>query len=189
MNISKTTNLNIGMHTTSFSVDNISLENVNEIKFLGITLDKNINFNKHFRNIRNECIAKLSLIRKLKNEYNINNKKLTQLYVPIIRSKIEHSFLPYFSSTTTKINLTNMESLQNYALRIIQNKPNWYDPDSLRRNANIMSIEGRMTSLAKNWFHENKNNKNHPLHINRADFKYFPLYDRLKPLYDTLNDL
>ena len=95
--------MNLGTNKNTFKIDKTTLDNVEETKFLGITLDKKFNFNKHFTNIRNECIPRLTLLRTLKEKYSISTKKLTHLYKAILRSKIEYSFLPLLVTNKKKL--------------------------------------------------------------------------------------
>ena len=42
-----------------------TLENVNEFKLLGITIDKNLNWKKHIKNTTKNCYATLNVLRKI----------------------------------------------------------------------------------------------------------------------------
>ena len=66
----------IGKQTPIYKLDETTLEKVDSIKFLGITFDYKLNFNKHFTNIRNEYVPDRSLLRILKEQYLVHNKKL-----------------------------------------------------------------------------------------------------------------
>ena len=187
LNIYKTKNMNLGKNKTSFSLNNIKLENVDEIKFLGITLDKNLNFNKHFTKVRNECIPRITLLRTLKERYLISNSRLRQLYKSLVRSKLEYSFLPLL--VTNESNINKMEVVQNMSLRIISNKTTRYRNTLLRAENNIISIKERAKVLGKNWFAKISNDNKHPITKNKHEYKYLPEYDKIKPLYNILKDL
>ena len=179
--------MNLGKNKTSFSVNNIKLENVDEIKFLGITLDKNLNFNKHFTKVRNECIPRITLLRTLKEHYLISNSRLKQLYKSLVRSKLKYSFLPLL--VTNKSNVNKMEAVQNMSLRIISNKTTRYRNTLLRAENNIISIEDRVKVLGKNWFVKISNDNKHPISKNEHEYKYLPEYDKIKPMFNILKDL
>lgn len=81
--------MNIGNHSTSYHIDETKIENVKEIKFFGITIEKKLNFNKHTHRLKNSYIPNISFLYMLKETYKINQKKLLQLYKSRLRSKID----------------------------------------------------------------------------------------------------
>ena len=95
-----------------FSGDNIlirdnKLENTDQIKFLGITIDKRITFRIHIEYTINKCIPAIALINKLKKsytKYQVPKKKVIILYKTLILSKVEYGHCLILTLPKSKIN-------------------------------------------------------------------------------------
>ena len=102
-------------YKTNFNRNNLSLTLYNKQitkstnpTLLGIQLDKHLNFDDHFNNLRKQLSTKINLINHLSSRsYNINPQHLLTIYKAIILSKIQYSMLPF-----TVTSQTNQHKLQ-----------------------------------------------------------------------------
>ena len=54
-------------HTFSLNINNINIERVEELIFLGLTLDTNLNWKKHTEEVSNKCSKIVSILNRLKH--------------------------------------------------------------------------------------------------------------------------
>ncbi len=75
-----------------------NLPRVNDMKFLGITFDSKLNFNKHIENVKSKCTQRMNLIKILSNKkWQLTDETLKQIYTSLIRSIIEYATPIYFN--------------------------------------------------------------------------------------------
>ena len=65
-----------------------TLENINEFKLLGITIDKNLNWKKHMNNTTKNCYATLNVLHKITRYTPLPVRK--QLAESLILSKLDY---------------------------------------------------------------------------------------------------
>ncbi|CAH2207555.1 jg24223 [Pararge aegeria aegeria] len=98
-------------------VENCSLELVEVYKYLGLWLDKSLRWGKHI----GETVVKVQRCFNLLNvlagsSWGVHTKHLRQIYLSLIRSRIDYGSVLYDSSANC--HLTKLDRLQNQALRI-----------------------------------------------------------------------
>jgi hypothetical protein len=96
-------------------LQNKVLEIVSEIKYLGVIIDKNLNFSKHVDYISKKVGAKLGVMRRIGMDLSANMRCI--VYKAIVSPLFE-----YCSSILVGISKTNLEHLQkmqNQGMRII----------------------------------------------------------------------
>ena len=76
------------MQTLTLKIDNINIEQVDEFKFLGLTLDTNLTRKKHVNKITNKCSRIPGVLNKLKDVLPVDIKQL--LYNSLILSHITY---------------------------------------------------------------------------------------------------
>lgn len=119
LNLEKTVYMTITNKKASFSFPyNISshlLTEVSEYKYLGVTITKNLSWNKHVSNVCSSAFRKLCFLRHKLKLAPPELKKLT--YFSIIRPSLEYACTvwdPY-----TKRNIEALEMIQRKAVRFI----------------------------------------------------------------------
>lgn len=98
------------------------IEEVGETKFLGLKLDKNLNWNSHIDQICSKISSGLFALKRMSKFSNLHTLK--QIYFALIHSHIAYGILVY--GGTSKSNLNKILILQKKALRIIL-KLKWND--------------------------------------------------------------
>jgi len=71
-------------------IDNQLIENKSETKLLGLTLDNQLNWNAHVAQIQSSCNCRINLLRTLRWNNIIDANKTKNLYISMIRSKLEY---------------------------------------------------------------------------------------------------
>ena len=132
-------------------INNIEIEWSNQVKYLGITLDKRLTFTKHLENTVNKCLGLITMLYPLINrnsELSLKNKLL--LYKSCIRPIINYG-CPVWSSTCIS-NYNKLQIVQNKFLRIIGNYRRYKYIKDIHDELNIEYIRSHIILLSKNFF-------------------------------------
>ena len=110
-------------------------------RLLGVLLDRQLCFGPQVKNITKEATKKLRLLRMVSNsEWGWSRNHLKNLYLTFGRSKLNYAapgWQPWLSDTQ----IAKLEVEQNKALRIVTGQYKDIHCDTLRREANICSME------------------------------------------------
>ena len=106
------TNFTSEQNKLKMRLDNTFIEKAEHPTLLGITVDKHLNFNYHFQQLRKKLTTKINLIYRLSSKvYNINPIHLITIYKSLILSKIQYSMLPFLvTSKTTQLKIQTMKN-------------------------------------------------------------------------------
>ena len=85
-------------------------------KYLDLTLDSNLNFNKHINNICKKANATLGFIRR--NTYYCQRYVKIDAYNTYVRPILDHAAFVWSPHTATSIN--KLESIQRRAARYVK---------------------------------------------------------------------
>ena len=99
------------------NLNELNLKNCKEVEILGITLDRNLNFKRHIKNICRKAVQKLSALLRISLHINIDQKTL--LYKSIIKSQFAYCLLVWMFCFRQSNNLINKvhESLKTHLPR------------------------------------------------------------------------
>ena len=70
------------------NLNNLNLKNNNEVEILGITINRNLNFKGHIKNICRKAGLKLSVLLRISSHINTDKKAL--LYKSMIKSRFAY---------------------------------------------------------------------------------------------------
>ena len=106
---------NLSLELLAVKIDGQVLEIVDEVKYLGITIDKRLSFNSHIENVTKKMSKKFGIICKL-------NKSLTQwskitLYKTLVGPHIDYCSTILFLGNQGQID--DMQIIQNKFMRLI----------------------------------------------------------------------
>ncbi len=104
-------------NNTEIYLDECRLTCVSSAKFLGITIDENINWKSHINNICKTCSRNIGVLNKVK--LFLPKNILYQLYITMIQPYLNYGILLW--GNANKLFLTKLFKLQKRALRIISN--------------------------------------------------------------------
>ena len=97
------------------NLNDLNLKNCKEVEILVITLDRNLNFKRHVKNIRRKAGQKLSALLRISSHINID--KETLLYNSIIKSHFAYCPLVWMFCFRQSNNLIN--KVHERALKLI----------------------------------------------------------------------
>ena len=100
----------------ALEIDDITLLSVESVKFLGIWLDQNLNWNIHVNKLITRLKVNMHLLRTPKHLFN--EKTLKLIYHAHIQSHIDYGLI-LWGSMTTQNNLLRVQSVQNKCVEII----------------------------------------------------------------------
>jgi len=97
------------------------IESKTQVKYLGITLTqpngcgyKGFSLERHTSDLIEDCYRRIPFLRRMSNLDNMPVKKCLDVYIAVIRAKIDYS-LPFLSASEVE----RVQKIQNSALRII----------------------------------------------------------------------
>lgn len=97
--------------------NNTTIESVDKLKILGVTLNKNYRWNSHIDSILASLHSRLNIIKCLSSKrFNCNTITLLSLLKTILKSKIEYSLFLYGNAPKTTFKKIN--SILNSSIRI-----------------------------------------------------------------------
>ena len=128
------------------------------IKYLGITLDRKLNLVKHTKNMLDKCQVGLNVLRNLANKrWALNNESLLRVYKCLVRSKMEYAAPTLI---TSQYYIQAMQSIQYKALRIILKKKPRFSSTEMHTEANILTMGQRFAELSVNYLKMAEKNNN-----------------------------
>lgn len=132
LNENKTKLMEINMNNESvFKINNEVIEKVNEIKYLGFIIDKQLKFKEHMEYICKKIGKKIGFFKRIRNKISILTA--INIYNTTIKPHFEFgSTILYTCCTSTQIE--RLQKLQNKAMRSIL-KCNIYTPIESMLNA------------------------------------------------------
>jgi hypothetical protein len=161
---------------------NVSIPVCKSIKFLGIILDKKLNFNEHLDEIKSKCINRLNIIKIVSHKsWHLKQHTLVQLYKSLVRSIMEYSsfIVPYITQSLYKLEL-----IQKTAIICILKQPYDTPTEDLLKIANLETLKTRLDQLNQRFLTNAITNK-HELIL--PLFKEYTNYMENKtPKYSTI---
>ena len=105
----------------TLEIDNVTLLSVESVKFLGLWLDQNLNWNIHVNKLITRIKRNMHLLRTPKHLFN--EKTLKLIYHAHIQSHIDYGLI-LWGTMTTQNNLLRVQSVQNKCVEIISRNKN-----------------------------------------------------------------
>lgn len=147
--------INENMSETSLNVivDNVQIEVVDKVKYLGIMLDKKLTLSEHVDYMCRKISQKIGVLRKIRQ--NVSMNCAVKVYNVIIKPHFEYCGSILF--TCPEYQKKRLQVLQNRAMRIII-KCDRYTPVTFMLNSlNWLSINQRLFMCAILCIHKIKN--------------------------------
>ena len=126
------------------------LQVVSSYKYLGLTLDSQLNYNKHVNNIVNSVSGKLKQFQRMRNFLNI--KAALLVYKCMLLPIIEYGDI--FLNATSAVNRKKLQTLQNKGLRCALNKGFDTGSAELHTEANILKLKYRREQHLLNFMYD-----------------------------------
>ena len=113
-------NSNTSTEELNLKLNQTSIPLVSNTKFLSVTIGNKLNWTEHINNIISKISVNKNLIGRSRNLLSTQAKKC--IYYAHIYSHLAHANTVWGNSVTSKQN-KNIETIQKYCIRAIQNKP------------------------------------------------------------------
>ncbi len=132
----------ICLHMTEEETDNVNIGNVTiprvlSTKYLGVILDKNLNWEEHIENLNKSLIKTSNSFKIIKNLVHPDNKTILYYAYIYIYSKIQYGIEVYGRANKTVLKKVQT---QNRSLKILHNK-NYFTPTiQLHRDLNLLLV-------------------------------------------------
>ena len=137
------------------------IEIVNEFKWLGITIDRNLKFKTHIRQLKRACAKRLNIMKMLSGA-NFGSKPdfLMKFYIKYIRAKLEYGGIIYMAAS--KSLLEELETIQYSALRTAFGARKTTPRSFLESESGIEKLDSRrdiaaLKFLRKTWIADQSN--------------------------------
>ena len=145
LNIAKTKSILIGSKhqleakpKLNLFIDNIHIEQVNEVKLLGITIDSALSWSKHIDNIVRRMGRGVAMVRRVSRYMTVEIRR--QVLSAIVLSLLDYCFIVW--SSTSKGDLEKLQKAQNKAARCALNC-------NYRTNISLMHIRLRWLTVCQ----------------------------------------
>ena len=117
------------------------------MKFLGITLDSNFTFKKHFEEILGRCNTRYHRIRLLANKkWGPSSSTILQICKQCVRPIFEYGSLSTITSSDTII--SEIQRLQNKFIRLALRLPKYISVKLLHDSSGLPYLKDRLLSCA-----------------------------------------
>ena len=144
--------------TTEVHLKGEALEVVDEVKLLGVIIDKNLKWDKNTKYLVGKANKKMRMLH-LASKFTRNKEHLVQIYKTFIRCNLEFSSSVWHSSLTHE-NKQDLERVQKSALKVIlrneyinyENALKLSGLQSLHERREIMSLKFAKNCLKDNFF-------------------------------------
>ncbi len=168
--------LKIAPHKCLYNINRGNVPNLNELpnrsliifsekipidnnpKYLGVTMDKNLLYSHHTRQIKVKCNKLLNVLKCLSyKNWALDTDQQLVVYKALIRSCMEYAPPVLLQS---KNNVEMLQIIQNKALRIIFKEHPRSSSEPLHKRANLETMEFRLKSLAEKYWANCKDSGN-----------------------------
>ncbi len=145
LNVKKTKVILIGTwqrlqkQSINISIGNTKLEQVTQYKYLGITIDSNLSWDKHLNTTITKARYKIMLMRK--NKAYLSQDILMLMYKGLIRPSLEYCASMF--NNLNKEQCRRLEVVQNDALRVMLHKGRRESATEMRNVLNIPTLKSR----------------------------------------------
>lgn len=133
--------LNIKLHTCStnnfkYNCNCKSIDRTEDIKYLGITVDSNLNWHKHIEGLSPKIRKLMYIFKKLRGV--AGGSLLKTVYFTLCQSVISYSITAWGGACKTS--LLTLEKCQRAVLKVALNKPMRYPTKQLYIDANVLTV-------------------------------------------------
>jgi hypothetical protein len=165
LNIEKTYYILFGSKSSNaiqLQIDNINISNKDDGKFLGLFLDKRLNFSTHIQHITKKVSKTVGILSKIR--YYVPNSALLSLYYALIYPYLNYGICAWGSTTAN--HLKPIITQQKSAIRIITNSAFRQHSAPLFKSLNLLNINSLHTFSCVNYIYKTLFlNANHALKL------------------------
>ena len=115
---------------------NYKIERTSSVRFLGLVLDENLNFDLHINEVCNKLKTLFHVFYSIRNFLSKENIKT--IYYSLIYSRIKYGIAVYGQAGLTK--MKRIQILQNRLLKVLAGKKNRYSTDKLHDDFELLKV-------------------------------------------------
>lgn len=162
------------------SFEGVKIDWKNEVKYLGVILDRKLKFHKHIDSVKNKASGAINrLYPILKTHSHLSYKNGVLIYKMLIRPIL--TYAPAIWGGASKSQLEKLQRVQNRVLRLITNAPRYTRTDRLHKDLNVESIREFTRKLSIDFYSKcAKSNYNLINGLGRYDYDPFLKHSRPK---------
>ena len=169
------------------SLNDVEIPWKDQLKYLGIILDKALNYNSHTTSAKNKAIGIMSkLMPLLRNHSALGIKNGILIHKTFIRPVLTYASAVW--GGTSKTNLDKIQIIQNKVLRLVTGAPIFTKNSLIHRELEIETTEEFIARLARK-FYEKASNSDYDVIKSLGDYEYDKRdkYRRPKDFLDMLD--
>ncbi len=121
------------------SLDGTDIPQTDSVKYLGVTIDKDLNWKAHTEQVRRKSLAALSTIKRSSSFLPSNTRKL--LFNSLVCPHLDYCSVVWHSCNSTISK--RIERIQNYGMRVILGKPPRTSSSPLRDQLGWSTLQER----------------------------------------------
>ncbi|CAF2084855.1 unnamed protein product [Rotaria magnacalcarata] len=135
-------------HPVEVKVDNTIIKPLDHTRYLGVIIDKQLNWRRHLDHIETKIAPRIGLLRYLsKTAYEPNSRTMINIFKSIARTIIIYGYPVLLTADQNVWN--RIQIIQNKALRAALGLPMYTSVDYIHKISNIPKIKDYATTLLK----------------------------------------
>ena len=123
----------------NLSINGEQLEQVDNMKYLGVILDQFLTFDQHTDYIHSKAVKKLGIVRKARDFLDLGTS--VKLYQSLVLPHMDYCDIIY--SCTSESNLQKLQKIQNCACRILLRADRRAHVNELHNRLNFLNLKQR----------------------------------------------
>ena len=137
------------------------------VTYLGVVIDKRLNFRKQVDYVRQKTDRKMNLLKVLNSLSDVNARILKNIYSSTIQSTLEYGAVTF--GMMAPCNIDRLQVSQNQGMRLILGVPRGTSGKMMRHELQMLPVEHRAKLTRAKLYRKIRRNTQHPLHttINR----------------------
>ena len=104
-------------------------------KYLGVTIDDNLNWKKHVNNVCNSLKSLFPIFYNIRKY--LSEEQIKALYYTLVYSRIKYGLVVYGSSDSI---IKPIQTLQNQLLKVLTEKPYRYSTNELHNELKLIKV-------------------------------------------------
>lgn len=156
-------------HSLELKIGTDILPHASSANYLGMILDEKLTWRPHIQRLKQSCMQKLNIIRKLANtSYGSDTSTLVSIYKTLIQSKLDYGATAYSSAKTST--LDSLNTIQHTALRLASGAFRTTPSISILADIGEIPISYRRQRLLAAYFVRLKARPYLPLALNQLQY-------------------
>ena len=151
----------------NFKIAGVRIPWRESVKYLGVIIDKRLNFKKQVDYVRQKTDRKINLLKVLNSLSDVNASILKNIYTATIQSTLEYGAVTFGMMAPSNIDM--LQAAQNQGMRLILGVPQGTSAKMMRHELQMLPVEHRAQLMRAKLYRKIRGNTHHQLNttINR----------------------